>query len=340
MALREVYVLMRILNNVEKFTHEAKRFFMLRSLELYYRSTSASQTTALGKSTQNSRDVHAVTCLKIMDKLHGNDELCCEDLVKCLKDLQVPTTSKHMIDMEMRVLHAVRFILMPKSDVQEDSDLTFRESCLFRSPEAPGPLAADVHDAIESHLICYKFLLDVYQVAKPKHINFYFIFSHHVCEELRPFHEKMVLYCRSNPVFGMMVQWHCHENFFMAPLHTSILDLSDDMAPAGQLRGLRLAMAADVCASIAAGLDALLEKAHDLLESAGTGQLSKGDILSTLCAQSVDHEPLLAAVISVLKIHSRSASACTEKLNALRCAYLSTYRIVLDDLTDEEYAAQ
>lgn len=214
----------------------------MRALELYHRSACACPQVYVSGATADTKktDMHVVTCLRIVYALYGtNEDFDPADLVTALQGIGTACAVSDLNDIQRAVLASVRFDLLPSGGSPVD-EANFCELWRFvrgldsRPVDYVGPRADAVAACVDAHFDAMGLFQAIRSVGCLPHPDFFFLNTHYIQAETREMHANMVLYCKSDPVFGAFVESHCLKTFGLPPLHTTRDELaSAALHPAG-----------------------------------------------------------------------------------------------------------
>lgn len=212
---REIYVLMRILNNVEVFTPETRRLLTFRSLELYYRTQHVLQhRSQRWESAEN--DMHILACLRLMNKLHTNDQMCTRNLFERFNELNTDSLFSlgDFFEMEQRVLVGVGGALFPGKDFAATEEDVFLDASRFGAGSMCESLVSEAVTAnVRVHYESFDKFSRLLEAVCPFESRFFLHSTEKICAEMREIHRDAMQYCENDPVFARIVQCHCRENF-------------------------------------------------------------------------------------------------------------------------------
>lgn len=223
---REVYVATKLVFTLSPDEGEShplpatrQKFFILRTLELYYRST----PMLLGVRGDKS-DMLVGVCFFMMYKLYTTapcDAL--DSFYGLMKQVcSVPTLQEFKADFrsaEFSVLMFHKGSLMPTGFIREGQECIFHEPWRFqgleRRPEKyAGPRCMDVLKAVEEQARCFKTLFGIKRVSNAHDSKCFFMAStDSVAQAVRSLHAAMVLRCKIDPTFSHTVWCFCAERY-------------------------------------------------------------------------------------------------------------------------------
>lgn len=212
---REIYVLMRILNNVDLFTSETRRLLTFRSLELYYRTQHVIEHRSQSlESAEN--DMHVLACLRLMDKLHTDDQMCTRNLFERFIELNKDSTFSfsNFLEMEKRVLFGVGGALFPGKDFVATEEDVFLDASRFGvGSMCESLVSAAVTANVQVHYESFKVFQHLLDAVYPFESRFFFHITGKIGMDMQELHRNARKYCEMDPVFARIVQCHCRENF-------------------------------------------------------------------------------------------------------------------------------
>lgn len=212
---REIYVLMRILNNVEMFTPEIRRLLIFRSLELYYRTQHVMKRRPNAWELSKN-DLHILVCLRLMDKLYMNDVMCNRNLLDRLKELGPNSTFSlsYFSKIEQRVLLGVRGALMPEGALGAAEEDVFLDASRYGAGSMCLSLASEAVTAnVQLHFESYEMFRCLFDAVRFFQSRFFLYSTDKIHADLRELHRGVMQYCGMDPIFARIVQCHCRENF-------------------------------------------------------------------------------------------------------------------------------
>lgn len=241
----EIYVLVRMLDNISSFLPPYKRFLLYRSMELCFRSRKALRHFPMEGMKTERKFLHAMVCMRIIDKVHGLDVLCNRNILDRLAEMRAPFTIALFVAMEQSVVQEVGFMLLPCNGFKVEDEDRFVEPWRFMfdqhgvpltapHPRQPAWLSADrVNAMVRDHVSSFALLGHLKRITTAEPMFFFFT-TNIVQPPLQELHRNVVQYCALDRVFAAIVQHYCLEYFGERSLFLQDVSFSSSNATPGQ----------------------------------------------------------------------------------------------------------
>ncbi len=345
---RAVYALTYLVKSFYLFDAARARALTMRALELYYRSVCACpqiQLSGAAADTQKT-DMHAVTCLRIVYAMYGvNEDFNPADLVISLHNIGTSCTVSDLNDIQRAVLASVCFDLLPSGGSPVD-ETSFCELWRFvrgldtRPLDYVGPFADAVAACVDAHFDAMDLFQGIHSVGCLPHPDFFFLNTHYIQAETKEMHANMVLYCKSDHVFGSFVEIHCLHAFGLPPLHTTRDELaSAALHPSGaaELMDLRRRMVLSFHRVVLRSIHDVTPTYVQFALTAPTRQWTGDTLYASISSFELYLMQARVLIHSVASIHPPTSVVLATSFNALiRCLEMPL-RAIMPNVPELEF---